>query len=61
MDYLKEMTLITIAELIQIGRKCSMCEEKATWLDKFDEKMPAYCDRHFPGRVCDCEICNPKE
>jgi hypothetical protein len=28
-----------------------MCDKKAVWLDKFDENGPAYCDRHYPGRL----------
>lgn len=51
------MTFLTTAQICQLGKKCSMCEEKATWLDKFDENAPAYCDNHFPGRICKCDIC----
>jgi hypothetical protein len=51
------MTFITIAQFLQLGRKCILCNANAQWLDKFDENAPAYCDHHFPGRVCECEIC----
>lgn len=51
------MIFITTAQFLQLGKKCSMCDENAKWLDKFDENAPAYCDRHFPGRTCECEIC----
>lgn len=51
------MTFLTTAQVFQLGRKCSMCQETAKWLDKFDKNAPAYCDRHFPGRICECEIC----
>ncbi len=52
------MIELTLAQLSQLGRKCSMCNEKAVWLDKLDENGFAYCDKHFPGRVCECEICS---
>ena len=54
------MTFLTPAQFFQLGRKCSLCEDKAKWfkwVDKFDENAPAYCDKHYPGRSCDCEIC----
>ena len=51
------MIFLTDAQLFQLGRKCSFCDTRAVWLDKFDENAPAYCDHHFPGRVCECEIC----
>lgn len=54
------MTFLTPSQFFQLGRKCSMCEEKAKFIDKCDEKMPAYCDKHFPGHICECEVCNTK-
>lgn len=42
---------------MKLGKKCSLCDMKATWLDRFDENAYAYCDHHFPGRICECEIC----
>jgi hypothetical protein len=44
---------------LRSSRKCSMCNEFATWIpnDKEDKDCPVYCDRHFPCRICDCEIC----
>lgn len=53
------MTFITPAQLFQLGRKCSLCKNQAKWFDKYDENSPAYCDRHYPGRICECEICKP--
>ncbi len=50
------MTFLTIPQFFQLGKKCSMCQEKAKWLDKFDESRPAYCDKHFPGRIYEYEI-----
>ena len=52
------MTILTITQVLQLGRKCSFCDKPAEWLDKFDENASAYCDHHFPGRTCECEICN---
>ncbi len=52
------MTDIIHKELIQLGKRCSMCAEVAIYFDKYDENMPVYCHRHFPGRICSCEICN---
>lgn len=60
-NFANPMIFVTPSQLAQIGRKCSMCDEKAQWLDKFDENSFAYCDRHFPGRVCECEICQTDE
>lgn len=37
---------MTIDQFLSIGKKCSMCDQKATWLASMD--APAYCDRHFP-------------
>lgn len=37
---------MTIDQLLSLGKKCSHCEKKATWLAAMD--MPAYCDDHFP-------------
>jgi len=51
------MTFITPSQLVKLGSKCCMCNETAKWLDRFKENSPAYCDKHFPGRVCECEIC----
>lgn len=56
-----QMMQVTLAQLIQLGKKCSLCEEKAKWLDKYDENAPAYCDKHFPGRICECEICKKED
>ncbi len=50
------MTFLTQAQLSQLGRKCSLCNDKSKWLDKFDEHAPSYCDRHFPGKSCECEV-----
>lgn len=52
-----KMTFLIYTQFYQLGRKCSMCDDTAKWLDKFDEKEHAYCDRHYIGRVCECEIC----
>ncbi len=49
------MIELTVAQLMQLGRKCSMCDENAVWLDKLDENAPAYCDRHFPFKYWECE------
>lgn len=51
------MIFMTTAQIMQLGKKCSMCEEKAKWFDSSNENAHAYCDKHFPGRVCECEIC----
>lgn len=42
------MTFLTPSQFFQLGRKCSHCEKNAKWLDKFNEKNPAYCDDHYP-------------
>lgn len=49
--------LISKVQLAQLGKKCSMCEEKAKFFDTVNEEMPSYCDRHFPGNICQCEVC----
>jgi hypothetical protein len=49
------MTLMTIQQVIQLGHKCSMCDQTAKWLHRFDENAPAYCDGHFPGGMCEKE------
>lgn len=51
------MTFLTPSQLSQLGRSCSLCDARAKWLDKLDENSPAYCDKHFPGKICQCEYC----
>ncbi len=57
------MTFLTPSQFFQLcsKKKCAMCKENAIWIDKLDENMPAYCDEHFPGRTCECEICKKYE
>jgi len=50
------MTFLTYAQLIQLGRKCSHCDKKAKWLDKYNEKNPAYCDEHYPFKEEDEDL-----
>jgi hypothetical protein len=40
------MTFLTIDQFLCLGKKCSHCEKKATWIA--DPKSTAYCDEHFP-------------
>jgi len=42
------MTFLTIAQLMQLGKKCSLCDKNATWLCKFNKEAPVYCDEHYP-------------
>ena len=37
---------LKIDQFLSIGKKCSHCDKKATWLDSLE--TPAYCDEHFP-------------
>lgn len=37
---------LTLDQFLSIGKKCSHCDKKATWLDSLE--TPAYCDEHFP-------------
>ena len=40
-------------------KKCYMCDKYATWVN--DEEEKGYCERHFPGRICECDICKSYE
>lgn len=40
---------------IRSSKKCYLCNELSVWVNPEEEF--GYCDRHFPGRVCECEVC----
>jgi hypothetical protein len=40
------MVFLTIDQFLALGKKCSHCDKKATWI--VCKESPAYCDDHFP-------------